>query len=292
MPSGHPAPGTACGCSCRRRWQAPFSSLRPPHWPPTASRWQADADTNSPEVTRAHSRTRPLHHDPRRRHVLHARHPPLPPRPHRGARPARPARCGPAGAQRRQQTALALPARDRRREASPPRRAYQEAWWAKRKDEGISGPEDIPAGKSVRQSAMRLSGEIGDTPAIVLVCATARGRGARSPSSPPSRTCCWRPARSASAARLRRSTPSSRSVSTSCLTSPPTRRSSTACPSLSARTLRLAHPASPSPRWPPSTPGTTPRTGWRPEALAPALQPAVVDIRLHGRLQRPVEQEH
>ncbi len=55
---------------------------------------------------------------------------------------------------------------------------YHEAWWAKRKDEGISGPEDIPPGKSVRQSAMRLSGEIGDTPAIVLVCATARGAGA------------------------------------------------------------------------------------------------------------------
>ncbi len=54
---------------------------------------------------------------------------------------------------------------------------YQEAWWAKRKDEGISGPEDIPPGKSVRQSAMRLSGEIGGAPAIVLVCATAKGPG-------------------------------------------------------------------------------------------------------------------
>ena len=55
---------------------------------------------------------------------------------------------------------------------------YPEAWWAKRKDEGISGPEDIPPGKGVRQSAMRLAGEIGDTPAFVLVCATARGAGA------------------------------------------------------------------------------------------------------------------
>ena len=55
---------------------------------------------------------------------------------------------------------------------------YEEAWWAKRKDEGINGPEDIPPGKGVRQSAMRLSGEIGNTPALVLVCATARGRGA------------------------------------------------------------------------------------------------------------------
>ena len=55
---------------------------------------------------------------------------------------------------------------------------YHEAWWAKRKDEGISGPEDIPPGKGVRQSAMRLAGEIGETPAFVLVCATARGAGA------------------------------------------------------------------------------------------------------------------
>ena len=55
---------------------------------------------------------------------------------------------------------------------------YHEAWWAKRKDEGINGPEDIPPGKGVRQSAMRLAGEIGSTPAFVLVCATARGAGA------------------------------------------------------------------------------------------------------------------
>ena len=55
---------------------------------------------------------------------------------------------------------------------------YHEAWWAKRKDEGINGPEDIPPGKGVRQSAMRLAGEIGNTPAFVLVCATAQGAGA------------------------------------------------------------------------------------------------------------------
>ena len=54
---------------------------------------------------------------------------------------------------------------------------YQEAWWAKRKDEGINGPEDIPPGKSVRQSAMRLSGEFAHAPAVVLVCATAKGAG-------------------------------------------------------------------------------------------------------------------
>lgn len=55
---------------------------------------------------------------------------------------------------------------------------YREAWWAKRRDEGIAGPQDIPPGKSVRRSAMRLADEIGGAPAIVLVCATARGAGA------------------------------------------------------------------------------------------------------------------
>ena len=54
---------------------------------------------------------------------------------------------------------------------------YREAWWAKRKDEGVRGPEDIPAGKGTRQSAMRLADEIGQAPVIVLVCATAKGRG-------------------------------------------------------------------------------------------------------------------
>ncbi|HCU99702.1 MAG TPA: hypothetical protein DGL25_00750 [Dehalococcoidia bacterium] len=55
---------------------------------------------------------------------------------------------------------------------------YREAWWTKRKDEGINGPEDIPAGKGVRQSAMRLADEIGEAPALVLVCSNSRGEGA------------------------------------------------------------------------------------------------------------------
>ena len=55
---------------------------------------------------------------------------------------------------------------------------YREAWWAKRKDEGINGPEDIPPGKSARRSAMRLADEIGRAPVIVLLCATVRGGGA------------------------------------------------------------------------------------------------------------------
>lgn len=57
---------------------------------------------------------------------------------------------------------------------------YREAWWAKRRDEGIMGPEDIPPGKNTRRSAMRLADEIGQAPVIVLLCATAKGRGVTS----------------------------------------------------------------------------------------------------------------
>lgn len=55
---------------------------------------------------------------------------------------------------------------------------YEEAWWAKRKDEGINGPQDIAPGKGSQQSAMRLSKEIGQAPVIVLLCATRLGAGA------------------------------------------------------------------------------------------------------------------
>lgn len=54
---------------------------------------------------------------------------------------------------------------------------YHEAWWAKRRDQGIF-PEDIPPGKGTIQSARRLADEIGDAPVIVLVCATSRDVGA------------------------------------------------------------------------------------------------------------------
>ncbi len=54
---------------------------------------------------------------------------------------------------------------------------YEEAWWAKRKDEGINGPEDIPPGKNTRRSAMRLAGEFGHAPAVVLLCSTASRGG-------------------------------------------------------------------------------------------------------------------
>jgi len=55
---------------------------------------------------------------------------------------------------------------------------YREAWWAKRRDAGIKGPEDIAKTDKVSQSAMRLADEMGSAPAIVLVCATAPGVGA------------------------------------------------------------------------------------------------------------------
>ena len=52
---------------------------------------------------------------------------------------------------------------------------YHEAWWAKRADAGIYGPEDIPLGRNSMRSAMRMANEIGDAPIMVLVCATSKG---------------------------------------------------------------------------------------------------------------------
>jgi len=52
---------------------------------------------------------------------------------------------------------------------------YHEAWWAKRKDQGIMGPEDIPPGKNSQRSAMRLANEFGDAPVMVLICALSKG---------------------------------------------------------------------------------------------------------------------
>ena len=54
---------------------------------------------------------------------------------------------------------------------------YHEAWWAKRRDQGIMGPQDIPTGKNSQRSAMRLADQIGQAPVIVLLCATAKGAG-------------------------------------------------------------------------------------------------------------------
>lgn len=55
---------------------------------------------------------------------------------------------------------------------------YHEAWWAKRRDQGIHGPDDIPPEDRIARAAMRLADEIGQAPVVVLVCATARGSGA------------------------------------------------------------------------------------------------------------------
>ena len=52
---------------------------------------------------------------------------------------------------------------------------YHEAWWAKRADAGIMGPQDIPPGRNSMRSAMRMANEIGDAPVMVLVCATSKG---------------------------------------------------------------------------------------------------------------------
>ncbi|HLZ68948.1 MAG TPA: nitroreductase family protein [Dehalococcoidia bacterium] len=61
---------------------------------------------------------------------------------------------------------------------------YREAWWAKRKDQGINGPQDISPNDKVAQSAMRLAETLGEVPVIVLVCATAKGAGAMGPVIP------------------------------------------------------------------------------------------------------------
>jgi nitroreductase len=53
-------------------------------------------------------------------------------------------------------------------------RLYHEAWWAKRHDAGIRGPEDLPRHY---QASMRLADSIGQVPVLVLVCATAKGVG-------------------------------------------------------------------------------------------------------------------
>lgn len=51
---------------------------------------------------------------------------------------------------------------------------YREAWWAKRRDSGFHGPEDLPP---EYKDAMRLADRIGEAPVIVLLCATAKGPG-------------------------------------------------------------------------------------------------------------------
>lgn len=54
---------------------------------------------------------------------------------------------------------------------------YHEAWWAKRHDAGIRGPEDIPAENRNMQAAMRMADDIGQAPVLILACATAKGTG-------------------------------------------------------------------------------------------------------------------
>jgi nitroreductase len=49
---------------------------------------------------------------------------------------------------------------------------YRVAWWAKRNDEGFFKPEDIPAHYKL---AMALADNIGEVPAIVLICSTSLG---------------------------------------------------------------------------------------------------------------------
>ena len=52
---------------------------------------------------------------------------------------------------------------------------YREAWWAKRNDSGWYTPEDLP---DEYKSPMKLADEIGTSPALVFVCAMAKGGAA------------------------------------------------------------------------------------------------------------------
>ncbi|MEM7095392.1 MAG: nitroreductase family protein [Actinomycetota bacterium] len=61
---------------------------------------------------------------------------------------------------------------DKRRQFAP---LYHEAWWAKRRDEGYETPADLPERYA---PARRLADEFGDAPAVVLLCAVARGPAA------------------------------------------------------------------------------------------------------------------
>ena len=52
---------------------------------------------------------------------------------------------------------------------------YREAWWAKRADSGWYTPEDLP---DAYRPAMRLADEIGNSPALIFVCAMVKGAAA------------------------------------------------------------------------------------------------------------------
>ncbi len=52
---------------------------------------------------------------------------------------------------------------------------YHEAWWAKRNDSGWYTPDDLP---DAYKGAMRLADDIGNSPALVFVCALAKGAAA------------------------------------------------------------------------------------------------------------------
>ena len=170
---------------------------------------------------------------------------------------------------------------------------YHEAWWAKRADEGIEGPDHPAFENPVRRSAMRLADEIGEAPVMILLCATAQGAGPRTRSFRQSRICCSPREASASAAPSRRCTRSSTNASKRCSRSPTKPRSSTASRSAireaaSARST-ASRCATSSPRTSGARrrtgcrsrgPGSTLRSGWRPPARRSRRQRAVRALAL------------
>ncbi len=79
------------------------------------------------------------------------------------------ARQAPNGANRQPWHFVVLQAADVRNRFGE---LYRVAWWAKRNDEGFFKPEDIPDHYKL---AMSLADNIGEAPAIVLVCTTSPG---------------------------------------------------------------------------------------------------------------------
>ena len=75
----------------------------------------------------------------------------------------------PSGANRQPARFLVVADRERIRELGV---LYREAWWAKRHDEGFSGPDDLPEHDA---ASAALAETMGDAPCVVLVLAVHRG---------------------------------------------------------------------------------------------------------------------
>ena len=135
---------------------------------------------------------------------------------------------------------------------------YHEAWWAKRRDQGIF-PKDIPPGKGTIQSARQLADEIGQAPVIVLVCATSQGPASMASVIPAAQNLLLAARGQGIGGVLTTLHPDvDEQCPTSCSTCPPRPRSSTASPSATREAASAPPNANPSPKSSPTTAGTSP----------------------------------